>query len=84
LVGDSIFIVYVYDLVAHNKKSYNRSKRRFYYHINNLPLKKELWKTKSTLAVQPKMEAMMDAFFKRFGKTVVVYKLFAERIEQLE
>jgi hypothetical protein len=30
------------------------------------------------------MERMMDAFFKRFGKTVVVYKTTIETIERLE
>lgn len=79
-----MFIVYVYDLQARDKKSFNRVKRLFYYHINRLPLKKELWKTKSALAVKPSMEKIMDAFFRRFGKSVVVYKLLAEKIEQLE
>jgi hypothetical protein len=79
-----MFIVYVYDLTAKNKKSFNRTKRLFYYHINRLPLKKELWKTKSALAVKPNMEKMMDSFFKRFGKSVIVYKITAEKIEELE
>ncbi|MBU0591969.1 hypothetical protein KKG55_04225 [Candidatus Micrarchaeota archaeon] len=52
--------------------------------MNNLPLKKELWKTKSALAVTPKMEKMMDVFFKRFRRSVIVYKVVAETIELLE
>jgi hypothetical protein len=79
-----MFIVYVYDLNAKNKKSFNRVKRLFYYHINKLPLRKELWKTKSALAVQPRMEKVMDGFFKRFGKSVVVYKMLVEKIEELD
>jgi hypothetical protein len=79
-----MFIVYVYDLHAKNKRSFNRTKRLFYYHINRLPLKKELWKTKSALAVKPGMEKVMDSFFKRFGKSVTVYKIIAEKIEELE
>jgi hypothetical protein len=79
-----MFIVYVYDLNAKNKKSFNRVKRLFYYHINRLPLKKELWKTKSALAVQPRMEKVMDNFFKRFGKSVIVYKMLVEKIEELD
>jgi hypothetical protein len=79
-----MFIVYVYDLNARDKLSFNRVKRLFYYHMNRLPLKKELWKTKSALAVQPKMEKTMDSFFKRFRKSVVVYKILAEEITLLE
>jgi hypothetical protein len=79
-----MFIVYVYDLHAKDKRKYNRAKRLFYYHINRLPLKKELWKTKSALAVQPKMEKMMDGFFKRFKSSLIVYKLRVTEIEELD
>jgi hypothetical protein len=78
-----MLIIYIYDLKARNKKSFNRTKRLFYYHINRLPLKKELWKTKSALAVQPKMEKTMDSFFRRFGASVIVYKALATNIEEL-
>lgn len=77
-------IVYVYDLSAKNKKEFNRVKRLFYYHMNRLPLKKELWKTKSALSVSLRMEKMMDAFFRRFRKSILVYKMHVEKIEQLE
>jgi hypothetical protein len=79
-----MLVVYVYDLDARDRKSFNRVKRLFYYHMNRLPLKKELWKTKSALAVQPRMEKRMDSFFKRFKKSVTVYKILAEKIEELE
>jgi len=79
-----MYILYIYDLKAKNKISFNRTKRLFYYHMNNLPLKKELWKTKSALAVTPKMEKMMDVFFKRFRRSVIVYKVVAKTIELLE
>jgi hypothetical protein len=79
-----MFIVYVYDLHAKDKRKFNRVKRLFYYHINRLPLKKELWKTKSALAVQPKMEKMMDGFFKRFKSSLIVYKLRVTEIEELD
>jgi hypothetical protein len=79
-----MYIVYIYDLHAKNKKKFNRTKRLFYYHLNHLSLKKELWKTKSALAVEPKKEKMMDAFFKRFSGALTVFKINAEKIEELE
>ena len=69
---------------AKDKKRFNRTKRLFYYHMGRLPLKKDVWKTKSALAVQPKMEKHLDAFFKRFGRSVTVYKAVIENIEELE
>lgn len=78
-----MLILYIYDLKATNKKSFNRTKRLFYYHLNRLPLKKELWKTKSAFAIEPRMEKTFDRFFKRFGKAVIVYKTAVETIEQL-
>jgi hypothetical protein len=79
-----MFLVYVYDLNASDKKKFNRAKRRFYYHLNRLPLKKELWKTKSALAVQPRMEKLMDSFFRRFRGSILVYKMHVTEIEGLE
>lgn len=76
-------LLYIYDIKAKNRKSFNRTKRLFYYHLNRLPLKKELWKTKSALAVPPKMEKMMDSFFRRFGHAIIVYKVAAESIEEM-
>ncbi|NYZ73606.1 hypothetical protein H0O00_00525 [Candidatus Micrarchaeota archaeon] len=81
---DSVNILYIYDLNASDKKKFNRTKRLFYYHLGRLPLKKESWKTKSAFAVPPRMEKMVDAFFKRFGKAVMAYKAVAESIEELE
>jgi len=78
-----VLVVYIYDVKAKDKKSFNRVKRLFYYHLNRLQIKKEVWKTKSTLAVPPKMEKTMDLFFRRFGKAVVVYKSYSENIERL-
>jgi hypothetical protein len=79
-----MFILYIYDIKARNKKNFNRTKRLFYYHLGRLPLKKDVWKTKSTLAVAPRMEKRLDDFFRRFGRGVVVYKAVTESIEQLE
>jgi hypothetical protein len=78
-----MFVLYIYDLKAKNKKSFNRTKRLFYYHLNRLPLKKDVWKTKSAFAVETKLEKTMDGFFKRFGKSVIVYKAHIESIELL-
>ena len=79
-----MLILYIYDIKARNRKKFNRTKRLFYYHLNRLPLPKETWKTKSVMAIQPKMEKMMDRLFKRFGNTILVYKVYAESIEMLE
>ncbi len=79
-----MLIIYIYDLVAKDRKRFNRVKRLFYYHLSKLPLRKEVWKTKSAIAVQPSMEKNLDRFFKRFGKSVVVYKALAESVELLE
>jgi hypothetical protein len=78
-----LLVLYIYDVKAKNKKTFNRTKRLFYYHLNNLSLKKEVWKTKSVLAVQPKMEPVMDSFFRRFGRSVVVYKSYSESVERM-
>lgn len=76
--------MYLYDIEAKNKKKFNRTKRLFYYHLNNLALKKDLWKTKSAITVPLKMEKTMDLFFKRFGRSVVVYKTTIKSIEELD
>lgn len=78
-----LIILYIYDLLAKDKKRFNRVKRVFYYHLNRLPLKKEVWKTKSALAVPSTMEKTMDLFFRRFKGSVVVYKSYSHSIEQL-
>lgn len=78
-----MFVVYIYDLKAKNRKKFNRTKRLFYYHLGKIPLKKEFWKSKSALAVPLKMEKTMDSFFKRFGKEVFVCKLATKSVEQL-
>jgi hypothetical protein len=79
-----VLILYLYDIKARDKRKFNRVKRRFYYHLNKLPLKKDGWKTKSAISVPTRQEKMMDVFFRRFGRSVVVYKVLAETIEQLE
>jgi hypothetical protein len=77
-------VLYLYDIKAKNKKTFNRVKRRFYYHMNKLPLKKTHWKTKSALSVPPNLEVVVDDFFSMFGKSVKVYKVITESIELLE
>lgn len=79
-----MLILYIYDIKAKDKKKFNRVKRLFYYHLGRLPIDKELWKSKSAIAVRPKMEKMMDSHFRRFGDSVEAYKVVAESIELLE
>jgi hypothetical protein len=78
-----LFIVYIYDLNAKDKKKFNRTKRLFYYHLNKLQLNKEYWKSKSALCVELKLEKKLDLFFRRFNEDVVVYKIYTKNIEQL-
>ena len=75
-------LVYVYDLKAKDKKSFNRVKRRFYYHLNKFDLRGFL-RTKSVIIVTTKSEKVMDKFFKQFGKEIEVYKIVAESIEEV-
>jgi hypothetical protein len=79
-----VIVVYIYDIKAKNKRKFNRVKRRFYYHLNKLGLDRSLWKTKSTIAVRPRKARMMDAFFQDFGSDVLVYKIRASSVEELE
>ena len=82
--SDYYSIVYIYDIFAKDKRLFNRTKRMFYYYLNKLPLSKDVWKSKSTIAVSPTAERMMDSFFSQFGSRLVVYKIRAQSIEQLE
>jgi hypothetical protein len=79
-----MYVLYLYDIKAKNKKKFNRVKRRFYYHLNKMPLKKEYWRTKSAVSVPTSLEVAMDKFFKMFGRSVKVYKILTESIEALE
>ncbi|MFH0737334.1 MAG: hypothetical protein V1827_01890 [Candidatus Micrarchaeota archaeon] len=79
-----MYVLYLYDLKAKNKKSFNRTKRLFYYHLGRLSIRKDAWKTKSALAVPTKNEKMLDLFFRRFRRSVIVYKALVEDISELE
>ncbi len=78
-----MFVIYLYDIKAKNKKEFNRVKRLFYYHLNKLNLKKEFWKTKSVLAVPLELEPPLDRFFKKVRKSIKVYKISADSIEKM-
>lgn len=76
-------LLYLYDIKARNKREFNRVKRSFYYHLGKLALPKSSFRTKSALLVSIELEPVLDAFFKRFGNKIEVYKVVAESIEQL-
>ena len=76
-------LVYLYDLKA-TVGDYNRLKRNFYYHLNKNNYNQYFWKTKSVLVVPDEMERVIDGFFKKFEKFVVVYKIHTNSIEELE
>jgi len=76
-------LVYLYDLKA-SVRDYNRLKRKFYYHLNKNGYNQYFWKTKSVLVVPDEMERLIDGFFAGFKKSVVVYKIHTNSIEELE
>lgn len=76
-------IVYIYDLKT-TMKEYNKTKRNFYYYLNKNGLNQYFWKTKSVLVVPEDVERGVDSFFKMFKKTVVVYKIRCQAIEELK
>lgn len=76
-------LVYIYDIKAKDKRTFNRVKRMFYYNLNKLYLKNSSWKTKSVLVVEPEYEELIDDFFKDFKQNIEVYKIRAKLIEEL-
>lgn len=76
-------IIYCFDLKAKNKQSYNRLKRKFYYHLNKSCLASAPWKTKSVLALPNALEGAADAFFRRWRGEIEVYKIRAARVQEL-
>lgn len=76
-------LVYIYDIKAKDKRTFNRVKRMFYYNLNKLYLKNFSWKTKSVLVVEPEYEELIDDFFKDFKSNLEVYKIRAKLIEEL-
>ena len=79
-----MFIVYIYDLNAKNKKIFNRNKRKFYYHLNKIPLPIDSWKTKSTIVIsQTNLEKTLDIFFKKFASFCTCYKFETSSISLL-
>ena len=76
--------LYLYDLKAKNQREFNQLKRVFYYHMAKLNLGRETWKTKSAFVVPESKELIIDAFFRRFSRSVEVYKAFIHSIEELD
>ena len=76
--------LYLYDVHAKEKKSFNRVKRRFYYRLNMIVPDKELWRTKSAILVSAKYTRGLDSFFKDFKGLVTVYKASVRSLEELD
>ena len=76
--------LYLYDINAKDKREFNRIKRRFYYWLNQIIPDKSLWKTKSALLVERKYVRALDALFREFRSSIVVYKANVRSIEKLE
>jgi hypothetical protein len=76
--------LYLYDVSARNKKEFNRVKRRFYYRLNQLFPKKDVWRTKSAILVQGRHTRVLDDFFRSFRGFVVAYKASVNFVEELD
>jgi len=80
-------LLYIYDIKFRTKRDFNKTKRAFYYNLQKIGLGQANWLTKSTILVPDPMEQNMDVFFKRFktrSRNLVVYKVFAHHIEEIE
>ena len=79
----SMQILYLYDIKAKNRKEFNRVKRLFYYHLKKLDSSKIKFITKSVILAPSSIEKLLDSFFARFKKSVVVFKARCEFVEQV-
>jgi len=86
-----MFVVYIYDIKANNKKEFNRVKRRFYYYLNkifNTPIGNNIhFLSKSVIFASLNAEVELDALFKdilMYSDTLFVHKLYTSNIKQLE
>ena len=77
-------VLYLYDISAKDKREFNRTKRRFYYWLNQIVPDKELWKTKSALHVPRKYIRPLEALFRDFSGSIKVYKASVRTLEELE
>ena len=80
-------LVYLFDLKYQTKKQFNRIKRKFYYRLGLLNLKKECFFTKSGLVIDERDEAKTDNFFRQFkkiGKDIIIYKFFTTSMEEFQ
>jgi hypothetical protein len=76
-------LVYIYDLKS-TVRDYNRLKRNFYYHLNKQGLHQYFSNTKSVLVAPDEAGPSIDSFFHGFRKSVVVYKIHTDSIEEVE
>lgn len=75
--------IYLYDLLASNHKTYNRSKRMFYYYLNQLITNEVKFITKSTLLVPRNLESNFDEFFNKWKNKIIVYKIYSEEVSKI-
>lgn len=76
-------LLYLYDLFAKNPKMFNRTKRKFYYHIKKSILSTCALKTKSAIYIDDQYEMESDAFFKRFAGHIEVHKVRCQSVERI-
>lgn len=74
---------YIYDLNADEKKLYNRSKRMFYYYLNQILSPEVKIISKSTLVVPETLESVYDNFFLKWKNKIIVYKIHSNNFERI-
>lgn len=76
-------ILYCFDIKTKDPKSYNTLKRRFYYQLKKLEHYKFVWNTKSVILIDETQEMQFDLFFSKFKENLVLYKAYAQKMEQV-
>lgn len=76
-------ILYCFDIKTKDLKSYNTLKRRFYYQLKKLEYYKFVWNTKSVILIDETQEMQFDLFFSKFKENLILYKAYAEKMEQV-
>jgi hypothetical protein len=76
-------ILYMFDLICKDLKSYNTLKRRFYYQLKKTGIGNAPFKTKSVIAVRDSLEKEADGFFLKWEGAIIVFKSHTKEIYQL-
>ncbi len=73
-------IMYVYDVSPQNPKETAKIKRKFYYYLSKMqPFMRKA--TESAIIISKEHEKIVDNFFTRFSKDIIVYKFEISKLE---